>query len=314
MPGAINNMGHDGRERIGGRFMALDDPEYPAVLRGLTSGSDGLFVRGSLPTAPMIGIVGARACSMDGARLAYGLAGAAVRAGFAVVSGGAIGIDTAAHEGALAAGGATLAVLGSGLDRPYPQRNVGLFDRIAARGAVLTPFPPGTAPLRANFPRRNLIVAALAERVLVVEARGRSGALITARRALAVGRPLAAVPGTTGCDRLLAGGARRVETPEDLTAWLRGEAPRPAGAHAPTPEAEAALRVCDAQPRTVAEIAARAALSEDDARTALAFLELWGLVAEIRGEKYARIIQAEARSSSAIDHSAHNEARSARIR
>ncbi|MBI5479380.1 MAG: DNA-processing protein DprA, partial [Deltaproteobacteria bacterium] len=161
------------------------------------------------------------------------------------------------------------------------------------------PFPPGTPPLRANFPRRNVIVAALAARVLVVEARGRSGALLTARAARALGRPVAAVPGTVGCERLLAGGARRVESPGDLAAWLRGEAPRPAAVHAPTPEAEAALGACDAQPRSVADIAARAGLAEDDALTALAFLELWGLVARARSQSYVRVI--EARSTTPTD-------------
>jgi DNA processing protein len=133
----------------------------------------------------------------------------------------------------------------------------------------------------------------------VVEARGRSGALLTARAAQALGRPVAAVPGTVGCDRLLAGGARRVESPADLAAWLRGEAPRPVDVRAPTPEADAALRACDALPRSVRDVAARAGLAEDDARTALAFLELWGLVAEARNEHYVRVI--EARSTSPTD-------------
>ncbi|MBI5477371.1 MAG: DNA-processing protein DprA, partial [Deltaproteobacteria bacterium] len=163
--------------RLGGRLVALHDPEFPEALRGLPAGPVGLFVRGRLPGTTMLGVVGARACSRAAARLAHGLAAAAVQAGQAVVSGGAIGIDAAAHEGALAAGGQTVAVLGSGLDRPYPERNLGLFDRIAFNGAVATPVPPGTPPLRANCPRRNGIVAALAARVLGVEARGRSGAL-----------------------------------------------------------------------------------------------------------------------------------------
>jgi DNA processing protein len=278
--------------RLGGRLVALPDPDFPPALRGLAAGPVGLFVRGSFPECGMLAVVGARACSRAAADLARDLAAAAVRAGYAVVSGGALGVDAAAHAGALTAGGSTVAILGSGLDRPYPQRNVGLFDRIAARGAVATPFPPGTAPLRANFPRRNVLVAALAERVLVVEARGRSGALHTARAARALGRPVAAVPGTVGCDRLLADGARRVQSGADLEAWVRGEAPRPLVAHAPTPEAEAALAACDAQPRSVGEIAARAGLAEDDARTAIAFLELWGLVAEVRSQSYVRLSEA----------------------
>jgi DNA processing protein len=277
--------------RLGARPVLLGDPEFPAAVAALPGGPVGLFVRGQLGARPMLAIVGARACTRAAARLAFELAGAAAGAGWTVVSGGAIGIDAAAHEGALGAGGTTVAVLGSGLDRPYPERNLGLFERIARAGAVVTPFPPGTAPLRANFPRRNAIVAALARHVLVIEARVRSGALITARAGRALGRALGATPGSVGCDRLLAEGARRVAGPADLAAWLAGAPAAPVRVSAPTPEAERALAACDAVPRGAAEIAARAGLDEEDGRVALGFLELWGLVARAAGDRFIRIYE-----------------------
>jgi len=277
--------------RIGGRLLVLGDAEFPASVAAMPAGPVGLFVKGTLPGGPAVAIVGARACSRAAARLAHALAGEAARAGRTVVSGGALGIDAAAHEGALAAGGRTVAVLGSGLDRPYPVRNLGLFERVATSGALVTPFPPGVAPRRENFPRRNGIVAALADHVLVVEARGRSGALITAAAARGFGRPLGATPGSVGTDRLIAAGARPVASPEDLGAWFAGELPRPVAPPPPTPEAERALAACDAVPRHAEEIAARAGLDEDAGRVALGFLELWGLVSRGTGGRFVRIYE-----------------------
>ncbi|HEY3358908.1 MAG TPA: DNA-processing protein DprA [Polyangia bacterium] len=285
-----------------GRAVLLGDPDFPPAVASMPAGPVGLFVRGAWPAQPMVAIVGARACTRAAARLAFALAQAAADAGWTVLSGGAVGIDAAAHEGALAGGGATVAVLGSGLDRLYPERNVGLFERIARVGAVVTPFPCGTAPTRANFPRRNGIVAALASHALVVEARPRSGALLTAGAARSLGRALGAVPGTVGCDRLLCEGARRVTAPADLLGWLAGAPARPVAQRGPTPEADRALRACDAVPRGAAEIAARAGLDEEEGRVALGFLELWGLVARAGGDRFVRIVNEEA---------THNHAQSA---
>jgi len=135
------------------------------------------------------------------------LAGQLVRAGFVVVSGGALGIDAAAHRGALAAGGATYAVLGCGIDVVYPDRHAALFRDIAAAGGLLSEYGPGVAPRPGQFPARNRLVAALAEVVIVADSGARSGALITARLAAELGRPLLAIPGSAGADGVIARGA-----------------------------------------------------------------------------------------------------------
>src|SRR6185369_13702732 len=154
------------------------------------------------------------------------MAGAAARRGLAIVSGGALGIDAAAHRGALAAGGATFAVLGCGVDVVYPDRHAALYAEIAATGGVLSEHPPGTPPRKQNFPSRNRIIVALAERVLVVEAGTLSGALITAGLAAARGRTVLAVPGSPGTDDLLSRGlARAVSDVDGLERALAGEAP-----------------------------------------------------------------------------------------
>lgn len=206
------------------------DARFPAALRAVKPAVKPLWVRGDLPAAgePAVAIVGARAASLPGCRLAAELAGLAARAGFAVVSGGALGIDGAAHTGALDAGGRSFAVLGCGVDVAYPDRHAGLFARLAGgAGGLLSEFPPGTQPNRRHFPSRNRLVAALGQAVLVVEARQKSGALITARLARTLGRPLYAVPGSRGADGLIAAGqAQAVRNGADWLAVLTGQ-PRP---------------------------------------------------------------------------------------
>lgn len=153
------------------------------------------------------------------------MAEAAARSGRAVVSGGALGIDAAAHAGALDAGGATFAVLGCGVDVVYPDRHAALFNRIVdGGGGLLSEHPPGTPPKGGHFPKRNRIVVALAETVLIVEANIASGALVTARLARMAGRPLLAVPGTPGTEQLIGSGAARAVRDEDeLLRALAGE-------------------------------------------------------------------------------------------
>jgi DNA processing protein len=188
----------------------------------------GLWVRGRLPDPRQsaLSIVGARAATVAGCRLAGELAAAAVGRGHAVVSGGALGIDAACHRGALEAGGLTYAVLGCGADIIYPDRHAALFGEIAATGGLLSEYPPGTPPRAGNFPVRNRIVAALAGSVLVVEAKLASGALVTARLAGQLGRALLAVPGSAGTDGLIAAGrARPIRDAADLLLALAGEAP-----------------------------------------------------------------------------------------
>jgi DNA processing protein len=204
--------------------------EFPAALGALRRPVRTLWVRGRLPAPGQqaLGIVGARAASHAGCLLASAMAGAVAARGCAVISGGALGIDAAAHRGALAAGGATYAVLGCGVDVVYPDRHADLFAEIASSGGLLSELPLGEPPRRTHFPSRNRIVVGLSERVLVVEAQLRSGALVTARLARQAGRTLLAVPGSPGTDALIfAGQARAVADVDELLLALSG-APAPA--------------------------------------------------------------------------------------
>jgi DNA processing protein len=210
------------------RQVVPHQPEFPAVLTAISRPVRELWVRGRLPDPrqPALSIVGARAATLAGCRLAGELAAVAVHRGHAIVSGGALGIDAASHRGALAAGGVTYAVLGCGADVAYPDRHARLFSEISLRGGLLSEYPPGTPPRAGNFPVRNRIVAALAGSVLVVEAKLASGALVTARLADKLGRVLLAVPGSAGTDGLIAAGrARPIRDAADLVCALAGEAP-----------------------------------------------------------------------------------------
>jgi DNA processing protein len=172
-----------------------------------------------------LSIVGSRAATVAGCRRARAMAEAAARSGRVVVSGGALGIDAAAHAGALDAGRPTFAVLGCGVDVVYPDRHASLFQRVVAGGGgLLSEHAPGTPPRGAHFPSRNRIVVALSDAVLVVEANLASGALVTARLAQAAGRRLLAVPGTPGTDGLIGSGvARPIADEQELLRALAGE-------------------------------------------------------------------------------------------
>ncbi len=208
----------------GARIVALPDPGYPPLLKETPVPPPLLFYKGSLDdmTPGAIAIVGSRRASLGGRKLASYLAGELAGRGLIVVSGLARGIDTAAHKGALEAGGRTIAVMGCGIDVMYPPENEGLARGICGLGALITEFPPGTPPLRQNFPRRNRIISGLSLGTVVVEAAGTSGALITAGFALEQNRSVFAVPGapgipgSRGTNRLLKQGARLVESVEDI--------------------------------------------------------------------------------------------------
>ena len=209
-------------------LLRIDDPDYPALLRRLPDAPKLLYVRGAVERLwhPAIAIVGSRRATAGGLDNARGWARAFARAGWSVASGMAAGIDTAAHLGALDVGGPTVAVLGTGIDVPFPARNAALMADIADRGVVVSEYPPGTPPQPWQFPKRNRIVAGLSLGTLVVEAQQRSGALITARLAADAGREVFAVPGSIrnpmarGCHRLLRDGATLVESPEEVIAAL----------------------------------------------------------------------------------------------
>ncbi len=267
-------------------------PEYPARLGATPQPPPVLFVRGTVPLPGddlVVAIVGARAASRSGTAKAGKLAAELAQAGALIVSGGALGIDSAAHRGALEGGGATVAVLAGGLDAPYPPRNVPLFDEIVDRGgALVSAEPPGKPPLRRLFVARNAVIAGLCDAVVVVEAESGSGSLHTARAARRYGRVLAAVPGTPGCEALLMQGAAVVENAADLMAARAGR-PRQPSARLPEPGSREAqvLEVLDAEsPSTGATVAARSGLGLRDATRALAGLELEGLALAVPGQAY----------------------------
>ncbi len=184
-----------------------------------------LHVRGGgqLDGVRTVAIVGARAATADAMNRAHALARHLAPRGVHVVSGGALGIDGAAHRGALAGGGATTVVLGTGIDVPYPARHASLFERVVeAGGALVSMFPRGAGPRRGCFVRRNRLIAALSDVVVVVEADLRSGSLSTARAAYELGKIVGACPGSPGCDRLLAAGAALIESVDDVELALDG--------------------------------------------------------------------------------------------
>jgi len=216
-------------------LLTLADPDYPQVLLQLDDPPAVLFAHGRLEILrhPAIAMVGARSATQGGVENAQAFAQFLAGRGWCIVSGLASGIDAAAHEGALMAGpagGGTLAVLGTGIDRVYPPANRDLAHRIAEQGLLLSEFPLGTPGLRFNFPRRNRLVAALAKGVLVVEAARRSGSLITARLAGELGREVFAIPGSIhsplahGCHALIRQGAKLVESGQDILEELQQDA------------------------------------------------------------------------------------------
>lgn len=210
----------------GHHLLGWHDPDYPALLRRIPSSPLALFVAGDpgLLWHPSVAVVGSRSPTAGGRDNARDFARAIAATGLGIASGLAAGIDTAAHEAALGAGGVTVAVLGTGIDHPYPRANAGLYARIAEHGAVVSEYPPGVGVQRGRFPARNRIIAGLALGVLVVEAAERSGALITARLASEAGRDVFAVPGSIhnpmarGCHRLIREGAGLVEAAGEVIA------------------------------------------------------------------------------------------------
>jgi DNA processing protein len=227
-----------------GETIWLSDPAYPALLKQIHDPPPRLFVRGSIPEAPAIAVIGSRRATPYGRHVAHRLARQLSDCGVVVVSGLARGIDAAAHRGALEGATPTVAVMATGLDRIYPPEHRELADAIAATGAIVTEAEEGTLPLPGRFPVRNRIISGLSLGVLVVEAAERSGALITARMAGEQGRDVFCVPGSIdnplaiGSHRLIKDGAKLVQTVEDvleeLPALARARTRAPAHAHART--------------------------------------------------------------------------------
>lgn len=222
-------------DAMGAQALGLNEPGYPVLLRAIDDAPPLLFVRGSahLLNRPAVAIVGARNASLNGRKLARDIAADLAKAGYLVVSGMARGIDTAAHDGALAGG--TAAVLAGGVDIVYPPENDRLYAALVDRGAVVSEMPAGTTPQASHFPRRNRIISGLASGVVVVEATPRSGSLITARLAGEQGREVFAVPGSPldpragGPNRLIRDGATLTESADDVISALSDLLRRPLG-------------------------------------------------------------------------------------
>ena len=295
--------------KLGLRLLIPGDADWPEQLGDLGDRAPhALWVRGKVAAigacAQSVALVGARACTDYGQRVTGDLAAGAVDRGFAIVSGGAYGVDAMAHRAALASAGATVAVCAGGVDRLYPSGNHELFMRLIERGAMISELPVGQAPQRWRFVQRNRLIAALSQVTVVVEAGQRSGALHTARDALEIGRGVGAVPGpvtsaaSMGCHDLLRGGLAELITSPDELAQLWREHTAPAGwaggeeitmplfTLAARPS-DHAVRVRDALGvrswRGVDELAARAGLTASQVRAALTELDLAGEAVESAG-------------------------------
>ncbi len=212
------------REQAGHHVFALGEPGYPELLANIPDPPLLLYIKGrvELLASPMLAMVGSRNASTQGRANALAFAEALSGVGLCIVSGLALGIDAAAHEGALNGQGSTVAVIGTGPDLVYPVRNRVLSERIGTEGCIVSEYPVGTPPLPGNFPKRNRIISGLAAGVLVVEAAAQSGSLITARQAAEQGREVFAIPGSIhaslakGCHILIREGAKLVDTAADV--------------------------------------------------------------------------------------------------
>jgi DNA processing protein len=271
----LERLAADGR-----RFVSRSSPSFPPLLHAIHDPPAGLFLRGGgeleILARPAVSIVGARACSGYGSAVARSLGRELAAAGLVVVSGLARGIDAEAHRGALEAGGTTVGVLGCGIDRDYPSAHAELARRVADAGLIVSEYAPGVEPAPWRFPARNRIVAGLCAATVVVEARERSGALITADLAVEEGREVFAVPGeitsslSSGTNNLLKLGAAPLTSAADVLASFGIESEPARGGRSP---------FLDHLPATADELARRTGLGADEVARTLVELELEGRVA-----------------------------------
>jgi len=278
-------------------LLALGDVDYPEALLQTADPPLLLYLDGhrELLSRPGIAIVGSRSASPQGCDNARGLARELSRAGWCVVSGLALGIDGAAHEGALLGPGSTIAVLGTGLDNPYPKRHQQLARRIAREGLLVSEYPLGTAPLAANFPQRNRLIAGLTRGTLVVEAALQSGSLITARLAAEAGREVFAIPGSIhaslsrGCHQLIQQGAKLVATAQDILDELRPDPP-PRAVAPPVPAAaeNSLLQALGHDPMSLDALMARTGEDAAHLSARLLELELEGQIQRLPGQLFQR--------------------------
>jgi DNA processing protein len=284
--------------RLGIAAVPWGDASYPALLAPIPDPPLVLWMRGQTTAfdQPSVAIVGSRAATPYGLEAASRLAGDLAAAGALVVSGLARGVDSAAHRGALAVGGRTAAVLGSGVDVVYPPEHGRLCEAIAADGVVMSEWPPGTAPRPFHFPARNRIISGLSLAVVVVEAAEKSGSLITAGCALEQGRAVMAVPGNIlsgrhrGCHALIRDGAAVVESAEDVLVELRSSSLRPAAREGSAPAPSDPLLGCmhPGESYDVESLGRETGLTAPQLLSKLLGLELQGVVRRVDGGRFVR--------------------------
>jgi len=292
------------RERIS--LIDAAGSRYPPRLAQSAGAPALLYVKGDAAhlAAPQLAMVGSRNPTLPGRRTAHAFACYLARAGLTITSGLAFGIDAASHEGALDGGGATIAVLGAGIDAVYPRAHRELAARIAAHGALVSEFPPGCPPARANFPRRNRIISGLSLGTLVVEAARHSGSLITARLAGEQGREVFAIPGSIdnplarGCHALIRSGAKLVESVDDILSELKFSDTKQNVANAPGPSRSVAtldkdykilLDALGFAPASLDMLVERTGLPSQSVASMLLFLELEDVVGLQSGGRYVRL-------------------------
>ncbi|GAB4484872.1 MAG: DNA-processing protein DprA [Anaerolineales bacterium] len=285
-------------------ILTWNDPQYPARLKQIDQPPPVLYLRGALIAEDdwAVAIVGTRAISPYGRQVTEEIASVLAGNGVTIISGLARGVDAAAHNAALKAGGRTVGVLGSGVDKIYPPEHRALAEKMTSQGAVLSDYAPGTPPDAANFPPRNRIISGLSRAVIVIEAGESSGALITASFAAEQGREVFAVPGSIyapnskGPNRLIANGARPLLSPADLLTALdltSNVERREIRLSLPADPVEAALwNMLGAQALHVDEICARSALPVEKVSAALTMMELKGMVRQVGGMTYVGLREA----------------------
>jgi DNA processing protein len=298
----------DRAAKLGVRFLPRHSPDYPSRLKELPDAPQLLYVRGSITSADASGvaIVGSRKCTTYGQRMATRIASGLARVGHTVISGLALGIDGAAHRGALEGGGRTIAVLAGGLSSIYPPEHVELADEVAKHGALMTETPLPMAPQRGMFHSRNRLISGLAQAVVIVEANDRSGALITARHAAEQGRDVFTLPAnvdspySAGSLRLLRDGAKLIRDVDDLLEDLKGLRTSPVaskGNVAATAKPQAApvldpthQRVWDflSEPRHTDEITRSLGMSSGEVSTILLMMEMKKIIRRASGGMFER--------------------------
>ncbi len=276
------------------KFVHMHSKDYPEKLKDIFEYPTGLYYKGRLPESskPSIAIVGARYCTAQGKARAFRFAKVLADAGVQVISGMALGIDGSAHRGAIEVGGPTYAVFGNGIDVCYPKENWKIYEQLPQVGGCMTEYPPGDLPVHWHFPMRNRIIAGLADVVLIVEARERSGALITADYGLEQGKDIFVIPGrpedelSRGCNDLIAQGAALVNEPEELLAHMNIEI-KPKKNHVALDKSEKLVyaSLC-LIPKNIEDICREVQMDMNEVFLVLHTLEQKGVIRQIHRNQY----------------------------